>query len=308
MLDKEAEATLSMAPTVRNQRTGWASPFLQFPKMPGRLRRPRFNKLGSGDASIDGPSGVSYPSARMSTFFRPDYNNLISRPNGRDWWHSIPLPDGNRIAGAHDDHNVQLKLWQNLYLNPSDIGGKRVLDVGANDGFFTIAPLLAGASLVTAINLADWHTYPENLLFACKQWDVAPEVIVGDFQTHDFQCSYDLILFLGVLYHLENIFAGMRRLHELLSESGTVYLETQMSLIESTLPIYEAASDVYPTIAEQNKEGLRINGISNFLFPNQAAIHNLARSYDFTCERLRGPYTRDNSSRGIFRLKKRSEQ
>jgi SAM-dependent methyltransferase len=243
----------------------------------------------------------------MPTFFQADYNSLISRPNGRDWWHSIPLPDGNRIAGAHSDHNVQLKLWENLHLSPSEIAGKRILDVGANDGFFTIAALLAGAATVTAINLADWHTYPENLLFACKQWDVTPEVVLGDFQTHDFRCSYDLILFLGVLYHLENVFAGTRRLHELLSEGGTVYLETQMSPILSTLPIFEAASDFYPTIAEQNKGGLRINGISNFLFPNEAAVHNLARSYDLTCERLRGAYTRDNSSRGVFKLRKCSE-
>jgi SAM-dependent methyltransferase len=203
----------------------------------------------------------------MPTFFQADYNSLISRPNGRDWWHSIPLPDGNRIAGAHSDHNVQLKLWENLHLSPSEIAGKRILDVGANDGFFTIAALLAGAATVTAINLADWHTYPENLLFACKQWDVTPEVVLGDFQTHDFRCSYDLILFLGVLYHLENVFAGTRRLHELLSEGGTVYLETQMSPILSTLPIFEAASDFYPTIAEQNKGGCALTESVISCFP-----------------------------------------
>jgi 2-polyprenyl-3-methyl-5-hydroxy-6-metoxy-1,4-benzoquinol methylase len=243
----------------------------------------------------------------MLAFFQASYNNLIERPNGLDWWHSIPLPDGNRIAGAHKDRNIQLKLWENLYLNPSDIAGKRVLDVGANDGFFTIAALLAGAGKVTAINTADWHTYPENLLFACKQWNVAPQVIVDDFQTHAFDGSYDVIFFLGVLYHLENVFAGIRRLHELLNPGGNLYLETQMSLIEFTLPIYEGASDFYPTIAKQGKDGLRVNGISNFLFPNEAAMHNLASSYGFTYERLKGAYTRDDPSRGVFRLRKLAE-
>ncbi len=243
----------------------------------------------------------------MVGFFQANYNNLIRRPNGCDWWHSIPLPDGDRIAGAHNDHNVQLKLWETLHLSHADIAGKRVLDIGANDGFFTVAALLAGATTVTAINTPEWYTYPANLVFASQQWNVAPEVIVGDFQTYDFGCTYDVILFLGVLYHLENIFAAMRRLRSLLADGGLLCLETQMSQIESTLPIYEGASDFYPTVAKQNKEGLHVKGISNFLFPNQTAVLNLARSYDFTCERLRGAYTRDNSSRGVFRLKKLSE-
>jgi hypothetical protein len=117
-----------------------------------------------------------------------------------------------------------------------------------------------------------------------------------------------VIFFLGVLYHLENIFAGMRRLHELLSDGGYLYLETQMSLIESSLPIYEGASDFYPTVAVQARRSLRATGISNFLFPNEAAMQNLARSYDFTCERLTGPYAQDYPSRGIFRLTKIIEE
>jgi hypothetical protein len=116
----------------------------------------------------------------MPTFFEAGYKNLIDGPNGYPWWHNMPLPDGNRIAGYQSDRDVQLKLWENLRLNASDLAGKRVLDVGANDGFFTIAALLTGAR-VTAINTADWETYPENLLFASKQWEVTPEVNVDDF-------------------------------------------------------------------------------------------------------------------------------
>lgn len=216
----------------------------------------------------------------------------------------MPLPDGNRIAGAHTDVDVQLKLWDSLYLYTCGLAGKRVLDIGANDGFFTIAALLAGASKVTAINTADEATYPENLLFAARQWNVAPEVVVDDFMVHPFDGGYDLIFFLGVLYHLENIFAATKRLHALLNDGGTLYLETQMSLIDSPLPVYEAASDIFPTIAKQQKHRLSAIGISNFLFPNEAAIQNLAFSYNFKCERLTGDYTRDHADRGVFRLTK----
>jgi 2-polyprenyl-3-methyl-5-hydroxy-6-metoxy-1,4-benzoquinol methylase len=240
----------------------------------------------------------------MTIFFQATYNNLVHRPNDRDWWHSMPLPDGNRIAGGHDDRYVQLKLWKNLHLDHADLAGKRVLDVGANDGFFTIAAILAGADEVTAINPADRPSYPENLLFAAKQWKVEPEVVIGDFLSHPLDGAYEVIFFLGVLYHLENVFAAARRLHKLLTAHGTLYVETQMSLIDSALPIYEAASDTYPTIAKQYKEHLHATGKSNFLFPNQAAMDNLALSYDFGCERLMGAYTSDYPSRGVFRLTK----
>jgi len=63
---------------------------------------------------------------------------------------------------------------------------------------------------VSAIN-TDEPTYPENIQFAC-QWNVSPEVIVDDFQVHQFDCGYDVIFFLGVLYHQENIFEAPARI------------------------------------------------------------------------------------------------
>ena len=119
---------------------------------------------------------------------------------------------------------------------------------------------------------------------------------------------YDVIFLLGVLYHLENLPACMRRLRSLLVEGGVVYVETQMSQIDSPLPIFEYASDIYPTVAIQDKKNLALVGISHQFFPNEAAVRNLAHSYDFECASLTGPhnaYTRENPSRQFFRLTKR---
>ena len=49
-------------------------------------------------------------------------------------------------------------------------------------------------------------------------------------------------------------------------------------------------------------------GISNYLFPNEQAVRNLAHSYDFDCDVLNGPhnrYMRENPTRWFFRLDKR---
>jgi hypothetical protein len=52
----------------------------------------------------------------------------------------MPLPDGTRISGENPDKDLQFKKWRALNI-PSDDGlaGKSVLDIGANDGFLTLA-------------------------------------------------------------------------------------------------------------------------------------------------------------------------
>jgi 2-polyprenyl-3-methyl-5-hydroxy-6-metoxy-1,4-benzoquinol methylase len=259
-------------------------------------------------ANVGLSTGFGLPSHGrvMTAFFRSDYKKLIGSPTGCTWWHSMPLPGGNRINGLNPDTEYQLKKWEALKI-PSEGGlaGKRVLDVGANDGFFTLAAFMAGAAAVTAINSADWDAYPTNLRYASKAWGVEPEIVTADFRTHAFAQKFDVIFFLGVLYHLEDVFGAMRLLRNLLAGGGVVYLETQMSKVQCELPIFEYASDTYPTVAKQSKASLDRTGISNYLFPNEPAVHNLAYSYDFECVSLNGPHnrmTQEHPLRGFFKL------
>jgi precorrin-6B methylase 2 len=244
----------------------------------------------------------------MQPFFQKSYSALVESPNGSAlWWHSLPLPDGNRVNGRNPDKALQLKMWRAMRI--SNVGGlarKRVLDVGANDGFFTVAAAMAGASRVTAID-KDWSTWPDNIRYSCRTWGVDAQIVTGDFMSAGLE-RYDAIFLLGVLYHLENLAACMRRLRELLVEGGVVYLETQMSQVESSLPIFEHASDIFPTVAIQDKKNLGLVGISNHFFPNEPAVLNLAHSYDFECESLSGPenlYTLENPYRRFFKWTKR---
>lgn len=184
--------------------------------------------------------------------------------------------------------------------------GKKVLDIGANDGFFSLAALMAGAKEVTSID-KDWATWPHNIKYVSHVWNVNPQIITADFRHYDFPIHYyDVIFFFGVLYHLEDVFTCMKKLNGILVQGGMIYLETQMSQIQHDLPIFECASDVYPTIARQGKESLNAVGISNYLFPNEAAIYNLADSYNFQCEiaTVNSDYTQSCPTRQIFKLVK----
>ena len=99
-----------------------------------------------------------------------------------------------------------------------------------------------------------------NIDYSCRSWHVDPEIVSGDFMSHGLAAVYDVIFLLGVLYHLENLPACMRQLRSLLVEGGVVYVETEMSQIESPLPIFEYASDIFPTVAIQDKKNLALVG------------------------------------------------
>jgi len=113
----------------------------------------------------------------MEPFFQKSYKALVESPNGTAvWWHSLPLPDGNRVNGNNPDKSLQLKMWRAMQI--ADEGGlarKRVLDIGANDGFFSVAAVIAGARKVTAID-KDWSTWPLNIGYSTRAWqDAHPE-------------------------------------------------------------------------------------------------------------------------------------
>jgi 2-polyprenyl-3-methyl-5-hydroxy-6-metoxy-1,4-benzoquinol methylase len=247
----------------------------------------------------------------MKPFFQDHYDNLVDSPNySKIWWHSIPLPDGNRINGHDPDKDIQFKMWKAMQIpNHGGLAGKRVLDIGANDGFFTLAAIEAGATEVTALD-KDWVTWPQNIQYASQIWNVTPKIITADFRVYEFQQRYDVIFFLGVLYHLEDVFNCMKILSRLLEPQGVLFLETQMTLIQSELPIFEFASDIYPTIACMDKQSMSSAvGISSYLFPNEHAIRNLTYTFDFQYEALDGPhnlYSKENPTRRFFKLTKLS--
>ena len=48
---------------------------------------------------------------QVDPFFQDRFDKLVDSPNQSEiWWHSIPLPDGNRINGYNPDKDLQFKM------------------------------------------------------------------------------------------------------------------------------------------------------------------------------------------------------
>src|SRR5215475_13886804 len=78
----------------------------------------------------------------------------IGELNRLGFYHSIELPDGRIIEGLQTIEQLRLRLAQ--FPIPRDLTGKRVLDIGAWDGWFSFEMEKRGAEVV-AVDSAE-HT------------------------------------------------------------------------------------------------------------------------------------------------------
>src|SRR5215469_1800364 len=62
------------------------------------------------------------------------------------WWHSFELPGGEVVRGMNPLEVLKQRIAQ--FPIPGDLRGKRVLDIGAWDGWFTFEMERRGAEVV----------------------------------------------------------------------------------------------------------------------------------------------------------------
>src|SRR5271167_5075804 len=146
-----------------------------------------------------------------------EISRLIGKLQQLGWYHSLELPDGRVIPGLLTVE--QLKTRISRYPIPEDLRGKRVLDIGAWDGWFSFELERRGAE-VMAIDTWDNPRFHEmhrllNSRVDYRQMDVydlAPER-VGRF---------DIVLFMGVLYHLKHPLLALERVCAVTTEMAAV--------------------------------------------------------------------------------------
>jgi tRNA (mo5U34)-methyltransferase len=119
------------------------------------------------------------------------------------WFHNLHLPDGRQTAPEHPLGDFPAFKWRRLApALPDDLSGWSVLDIGCNAGFYAFELARRGAD-VLALD-ADEH-YLRQARWARERFDLAGRVELRRLQVWDLvrlEQRFDLVLFLGVLYHL----------------------------------------------------------------------------------------------------------
>lgn len=119
------------------------------------------------------------------------------------WFHNLHLPDGLCTAPDHPLGDFPAFKWQQLGdVVPADLSGAFVLDIGCNAGYYSFQLAARGAA-VLAID-SDEH-YLRQARWAAQWLDPDGRVEFARMQVYelgDLGRTFDLVLFLGVLYHL----------------------------------------------------------------------------------------------------------
>jgi tRNA (mo5U34)-methyltransferase len=163
------------------------------------------------------------------------------------WWHSVDLGEGAFSRGRKSRGLLAEELEA---LRLPSLDQKSVLDIGAFDGYFSFAAEEAGAARVVAL---DWFAWGRNRAFGRAEqldrldmeglpgrrgFDLAHrlrgssvEPVVADFMDIDLEAlgTFDVVLFLGVLYHQTDPLGALRRLRAVARELAVI--ETHAVLI-----------------------------------------------------------------------------
>jgi len=139
------------------------------------------------------------------------------------WYHKIEVAPGVWTPGVHDSPEALARLEL-----PEDLTGMRVLDIGARDGFFTFEAERRGAREVVALdNEPPDHT---GFSIAAELLDSKATYITENVYSLDPEKygTFDLVLFLGVIYHLRHPLLALDRIHDICSPDALLLLETHM--------------------------------------------------------------------------------
>ena len=158
-----------------------------------------------------------------------------------NWCHPIDLGDGVITRPQWYVRRRFARRLQFLDL-PQDLTGKTVLDVGAWDGFFSFECERRGAARVLAIDQYAWDHYGmDGFLLASSVRGSKVEhrrMAVEDLSPAAVG-TFDLVLFLGVLYHVRSPIAALDRLRSV----------TKGTLICETHGLVPAVHESYPLIS-----------------------------------------------------------
>lgn len=163
-----------------------------------------------------------------------------------DWFHSIDLGDGVITPGR--EGNTTRKL-RRLRL-PHTFHGKSVLDIGAWDGFFSFEAERRGAGRVLATDHFCWggpgwgtkagFLHARNAL-GSKVED--QEIDVLDLSPEALGGRYDVVFFLGVLYHMRHPLLALEKLASVTDELAIIETEVYHSLSRGSTVLYYLEGD-----------------------------------------------------------------
>jgi tRNA (mo5U34)-methyltransferase len=200
-----------------------------------------------------------------------DRDQLRAEVDKIQWWHPLDLGDGLTTPGA--DVHIRARLAE--IRMPENLAGLSVLDIGAWDGFFSFEAERRGASRVLATDSFCWDGggWGSKAGFDLARRALDSRVEDKWIQVLDLSPEsvgmFDVVLFLGVLYHMKHPLLALERVASVTRDH--LILQTQVDMLGIDRP----AVAFYPK-TELNADPTNWSG------PNPAAVVAMLRTVGFS--------------------------
>lgn len=205
------------------------------------------------------------------------------------WFHNLNLR-GVQTAPEHFLGDYPATKWRAFSdAIPHDLTGKSVLDIGCNGGFYSIEMKRRGAERVVGIDFDE--RYLAQARFAAEINDVDIEFHqLSVYDVAKLGEKFDVVLFMGVLYHLRHPLLALDLIHEHVARDLFVFQSMQRGSEE----VMQVKSDYHfwQTDIFERPEFPRLYFVehryagdpTNWWIPNRACTESMLRSAGFEIE------------------------
>jgi tRNA (mo5U34)-methyltransferase len=204
------------------------------------------------------------------------------------WFHNLHLPGGRQTAPDHPLGDYPNYKWRAFSpCLPDDLSSATVLDIGCNAGAYSIGLAQRGAAVLAVDH--DEH-YLRQARWAADQFGVSDRIEfdrLGVYDLADLDATFDIVLFMGVLYHLRYPTLAL----DLVAEKVRKTLVFQALLVPG-----DEIVDTPEDLAFDDRDQMQASGwpamafiehrladdATNWWAPNKAAVEALLRSTGMT--------------------------
>jgi tRNA (mo5U34)-methyltransferase len=192
---------------------------------------------------------------------------------------------------------------------PADLSGRSVLDIGCNAGFYSIEMKRRGASRVLGIDSDDRYLAQARFASEALGFDDIEYRKLDVYEVGAIGERFDLVIFMGVLYHLRHPLLALDLIHEHVADDLMLFQSMQRGS-KHVLPLerdyefketeifFESGFPKLHFVEHQYSHDW-----TNWWVPNRACTEAMLRSAGFAiderieeevylCRRSRRPYAR----------------
>jgi tRNA (mo5U34)-methyltransferase len=147
------------------------------------------------------------------------------------WFHNLDLK-GVRTAPSHFLGDYPAVKWRRFAdAIPDDLTGKAVLDIGCNAGFYAMEMKRRGAARVLGLDADDSYLAQARFAADVNGLDIEfRRLSVYDIGT--LREKFDVVLFLGVLYHLRHPLLALDLIYEHAAKDVLIFQSMQRGSAE----------------------------------------------------------------------------